>query len=78
MQNAPLQGGREIVLSLKQDQKKLGSPDANVYVRNIPKGTTQGDVYAVFKAFGEILSCKLDVFPDGSSRGFAYVQFEKP
>jgi polyadenylate-binding protein len=30
----------------------------------------------LFKQFGNILSCKLESYPDGGSRGFAYVQFE--
>jgi polyadenylate-binding protein len=29
----------------------------------------------MFKPFGEIVSCKLETYHDGKSRGYAYVQF---
>jgi len=30
----------------------------------------------MFQKFGRIVSCKLEIYGDGSSRGFGYVQFD--
>jgi polyadenylate-binding protein len=32
----------------------------------------------LFSKYGSIKSCKLEVFQDGESRGFGYVQFDTP
>jgi polyadenylate-binding protein len=47
-------------------------------VRNLAKEVTQKDVRAAFEKFGSILSCKVELFNDGTSKGFAYIQFDKP
>jgi len=49
---------------------------ANVLVRNLPKETDQKGLNAMFAEFGNIKSCKLEVYGSGESRGFGYVQFE--
>lgn len=36
----------------------------------------QKELSALFSPFGDIISCKLEVFNDGKSRNFGYVQFE--
>jgi len=36
---------------------------------------TQHDIFSKFSEFGRIQSCKLQCFPDGQSRGFAFVQY---
>ena len=51
-------------------------PKANVLVRNIALEVTQQELYDAFVKFGPIRSCKLEMFPDGKSRGFGYIQFE--
>jgi polyadenylate-binding protein len=33
-------------------------------------------LFDTFKQFGEIQSLKLETYPDGSSRGYAYIQFQ--
>lgn len=51
-------------------------PKANVLVRYIDLGVSQQQFYEAFAAFGPIRSCKLELYPDGKSRGFGYIQFE--
>jgi len=51
-------------------------PKANLLVRYIDLGVTQQQFYEAFSAFGPIRSCKLELYPDGKSRGFGYIQFE--
>ncbi len=53
--------------------------DANLLVKNIDKEVTQQEIYDKFSAFGNVVSCKLETYPNSKeSRGYAYVQFEKP
>lgn len=54
------------------------NPLANIIVRNLNKSLNQSKVYEHFSQFGKISSCKLNVFEDGSSRGFAYIQYNEP
>ena len=51
-------------------------PKANVLIRNIALDVTQKELFDTFVKFGAIKSCKLEVFPDGKSRGFGYISFE--
>lgn len=48
-------------------------PKANVLVRNIALEVTQQELFDAFVKFGPIRSCKLEMFPDGKSRGFGYI-----
>ena len=45
-------------------------------VRFIDNSVTQQQFFEAFQQFGPIRSCKLELFPDGKSRGFGYIQFE--
>lgn len=46
-------------------------------VRNLPQENfSQQDLYNLFKEFGKVISCKLEVSVDGSSKGFGYVQYD--
>jgi polyadenylate-binding protein len=51
--------------------------NANILVRNLSEEMTQGDLNNLFKEFGEIISCKLELGPDNKSRMYGYVQFSK-
>lgn len=51
-------------------------PKANLVVKFIDLAVTQQQFYDTFLQFGPIRSCKLELFPDGKSRGFGYIQFE--
>lgn len=33
-------------------------------------------MFDLFKQFGEIVSCKLETYQDGKSKGYAYIQFK--
>ena len=51
-------------------------PKANVVVKFIDTAVTQQQLHDAFLPNGPIRSCKLELFPDGKSRGFGYIQFE--
>ena len=65
--------GKQIVLNKKKEQDF--DSKANIIVRNLPKDIDQKQLMELFSEFGKIGSCKLEVFSDGKSRGFGYVQF---
>jgi polyadenylate-binding protein len=73
MNNAVIDG-KQIVLSKKKD--KDFDSKANVLVRNLPKEMDQKGLSDLFSKYGNIKSAKLEVFQDGQSRGFGYIQFE--
>lgn len=74
MNNATL-AGKQIVLN-KQKNRDFDS-SANLLVRNLPKTMDQKGLTDLFSKYGEIGSCKLEIFSTGESRCFGYVQFQK-
>jgi polyadenylate-binding protein len=50
---------------------------ANILVKNIDKEVSQQEIHDLFKSHGTIVSCKLETFPDGGSRGYAFVQYKE-
>lgn len=48
-------------------------PKANLLVKFIDVDVTQQQFHDAFTQFGAIRSCKLELFPDGKSRGFGYI-----
>ena len=67
--------GHAIILSM-QTQKKTFNEKANILLKNLDKDLTQSELHEQCSKFGSIISCKLETYPDGASRCFAYVQFE--
>lgn len=51
---------------------------ANLYVRNIPRDFTAGDLESVFKMYGEIIQCRVLTDQDtGNSKGVGFILFNK-
>lgn len=50
-------------------------PEANIVVKNLDKTIDARELYETFSQFGKILSLKLATQSDGSSKGFAYIQY---
>jgi polyadenylate-binding protein len=67
--------GKVIQLSWKKESDF--DTKANVLCKNLPKDLTQKGLQDLLVKFGTIISCKLEVFSNGGSRCFGYVQFEK-
>ena len=76
MNNAVIDG-KQIVLSKKENKDFVFDSKANVLVRNLPKEMDQKGLSDLFSKYCTIKSCKLEVFQDGESRCFGYVQYDQ-
>jgi len=45
-------------------------------VKNCPKDWTHEDLYAHFKQYGKVLSAKMSIDANFTTRGYAFVTFE--
>lgn len=52
-------------------------PEANLIIKNLEADLNENNIIAKFKAFGEILSCKLVRDEHGQSKCYAYLQFKE-
>ncbi len=66
--------GKVITVSAQVASKP--NPKANVFVRNLPAKASQQELFALYSQYGPVTKCKLECYADGTSRGFAYVQFQ--
>lgn len=74
--NCELLHGRPIRLMwATSDKSKRNNPDANVFVKGVAPVVNTRDLYELCTDFGEVVSVKLSTKPDGTSRGFGFVQF---
>mmetsp|Transcript_5289 Transcript_5289/g.12738 ORF Transcript_5289/g.12738 Transcript_5289/m.12738 type:complete len:612 (-) Transcript_5289:144-1979(-) len=52
------------------------NPDANIFVGNLDLELDSRALYETFGIFGHIISCKVASSPDGTSKGYGFVQYE--
>ncbi len=67
--------GKEIRIMWANKDKPAES--ANIYIKKIAPEFDQSDIQSYFQKFGKVVSCKIEKWPDGTSRGFGYLQFEE-
>jgi len=68
------------VAPFKSKRERGGSDKAtytNIYIKNLPEDVDKKALDEYFGQFGPITSSVVSVHPDGKSRGFGFVNFEK-
>ncbi|XP_021279220.1 polyadenylate-binding protein 7-like [Herrania umbratica] len=75
--NNTLMNGKAIRVMWRHDDYKTNE-DANLFVKNLDSSIDNMKLQAIFSNYGNILSCKVQVFDNGNSKGYGYVQFETP
>ena len=50
--------------------------EGNLFIK-VPRELKMRAIYSALKIYGDILNLKLNHMPDGTSRGYGYVQFAK-
>ena len=73
MNNQEIQGQAIRMQPEFKKENRQFDENANILIKNLDKDITQEQIYNEFKQFGKIISAKLEKFPKGESRGFAYI-----
>ncbi|OAY63029.1 polyadenylate-binding protein 3 isoform X2 [Ananas comosus] len=81
--NGMLMNERKVYVGLfvRRQERDKGNGSikfTNVYVKNLPETFTDDDLIREFKSFGDITSAVVMRDATGNSRGFGFVNFDKP
>ncbi|KAK3134001.1 hypothetical protein QOZ80_6AG0543770 [Eleusine coracana subsp. coracana] len=76
--NGMLANDSKIFVGLFKRRQDRELKFTNVYVKNLPAEFTEDDLRQYFAPLGEITSAVVMKDADGASRGFGFVNFEKP
>lgn len=72
----PLHNKQMNIIMLDEDKKI--SPEANVFVKNLPPNLNSKDLHDLFKVFGDIVSCKVASNVGGELKRYGFVQYRQP
>lgn len=68
--------GNELNLCPYRPGKVKNKTAGNLFIKNLPGDTKSSDIYQLFEPYGEIFSCKVKYNPNGTCKGYGYVQYE--
>lgn len=69
-----VRGGIEALMELIREHC-VGQDMRTIYVETLPSHATRAQVSQVFESFGDISHISIPLYPNGRSKGFAFVEF---
>jgi polyadenylate-binding protein len=60
----------------QRDPAKRKTGTGNIFIKNLDKSITAAQLHDTFSAFGKILSCKVELDNNGTSKGYGFVHYE--
>jgi polyadenylate-binding protein len=68
--------GNELNLCSYRPGGMRDKTSSNLFIKNLPGDTKSVDLYQLFAPFGKIFSAKVKYNPNGTCKGYGYVQYE--
>ncbi|KAG9456829.1 hypothetical protein H6P81_001337 [Aristolochia fimbriata] len=76
LNHTPLNGKVIRIMWSHRDPDARKSGIGNLFVKNLNESIDNVKLHDMFSKFGNILSCKVVVSPEGKSKGYGFVQFD--
>nr|DAD48716.1 TPA_asm: hypothetical protein HUJ06_018653 [Nelumbo nucifera] len=76
LNHTPLNGKMMRIMWSHRDPDARKSGIGNLFVKNLNDSIDNVKLHEMFSKYGNILSCKVVISPDGKSKGYGFVQFE--
>jgi len=76
LNNTPISGKPCRIMWSQRDPTIRKSGVGNLYIKQLDPNITHKELFDTFSAFGNILSVKVALDPNGQSKGFGFVHFE--